>query len=63
MFSRVLDPIRPHNTFIFLDKKKNNAEGKQGDDQQAEDLSPDSGQKKQNNMIARNDVLGFLNKM
>jgi hypothetical protein len=59
----VLDPIRPHNTFVFLDKKKDNAEGKQGDDQQADDLSPDSGHKNQNSIVARNVVLGILNKM
>jgi hypothetical protein len=46
VFSRVLDPYRPHNTFVFLDKKKEPTEGNEQDDHHGDDLLEEVGRNK-----------------
>lgn len=58
VMSRVLDPVRPHHTFVFLDKKKEPKEGNDQDSNKGDDESP-AGHK---NLIEKS-VLGFLSKL
>jgi hypothetical protein len=56
--SRVLDPIRPHNTFVFLDKKKESKEGNDKDSNRGDEESPEG----HKHVIAKS-VLGLLSKL